>query len=331
MGQILSSCKQVLSSAAQQLINTLTFRPNGTIDRRLFNFLHPRVPATPTALLDGVESHDIIVDPSRDLWFRLFVPVRTATTKSLPVLVYFHGGGFAVGSPDTKLFDIFARKLARDLPAVVISVNYRLAPENKFPAQFEDGFHVLEYIDRNVNSADWVPHAADPMRCFLAGDSAGGNLAHHVAVQSCKTKLKEITISGVISIQPFFGGMDRTESEIRLRSNPVLTPEAADWCWRAFLPVGSDRDHPAVNVFGPRATEGYLSALDYPPTMLVIGGLDPLQDWQRRFRDGLARAGKAVRLVEYPDMMHGFYVMDPSLAEIEMLVREAREFIAQYT
>lgn len=74
-----------------------------------------------------------------------------------------------------------------------------------------------------------------------------------------------------------------------------------------------------------------MSALDYPPTMLVIGGLDPLQGWQRRFRDGLARAGKAVRLVENPGMMHGFYVMGPSLAGIEMLLREAREFITQYT
>ncbi|GAB2222791.1 hypothetical protein Droror1_Dr00016918 [Drosera rotundifolia] len=290
--------------------------------------LRAKVSASTT---DGVKSSDIPVDRTRDLWFRLFVPLSTNNESSLPIVIYFHGGGFAVGSPDTALFDAFTRSLVKELPAVVVSVNYRLTPDHRFPTQYEDGLEVIKFIDNRIGNGDgWLlPPEADIRRWFLAGDSAGGNIAHHVAVRCAGAGFRVVRIKGILSYQPFFGGQERTESELRLMSTPTLTVAMSDWLWEAFLPEGSDRDHPAVNVFGPRGREDELSGVEYPATLLVVGGMDPLQDWQRRFGAGLVRSSKEVRLVEYPNAMHGFYLMGPELPECGMFMNEARNFIRQ--
>ncbi|CAI0555962.1 unnamed protein product [Linum tenue] len=111
---------------------------------------------------------------------------------------------------DSRFYDIFCRSLASETPAVVVSVNYRLAPEHRCPSQYEDGFDAVKFLDAVIN-LDGV----DLGRCFLAGDSAGGNLAHHVAVRAAESEaaLKRVKVTGLISIQPFFGGEERTESD----------------------------------------------------------------------------------------------------------------------
>jgi acetyl esterase/lipase len=87
------------------------------------------------------------------------------------------------------------------------------------------------------------------------GDSAGGNLAHHVAVRACKAGLQKIWVIGLISIQPFFGGEERTEAEIRLEGSLMILMARTDWMWKVFLPEGSNWDHGAANVSGPNAED----------------------------------------------------------------------------
>ncbi|WOL04107.1 putative carboxylesterase 18 [Canna indica] len=94
----------------------------------------------------------------------------------------------------------------------------------------------------------------------------------------------------MVLIQPFFCGEERTEAEVRLPNAPIVSVERTDWMWRAFLPEGEDRNHEASNVFGPRAGELELAAL--PEALVVVGGLDPLQDWQRRYHEGLRARGE---------------------------------------
>lgn len=104
------------------------------IIRRLFNFLNPKTPAVATTVIGGtaVLSSDISIDPSRDLWLRLFVP--SPTDKQLPLIVFFHGGGFSFFSPHSKVMDDFCRTLAAKLPAVIASLNYRLRRSTSTPA-----------------------------------------------------------------------------------------------------------------------------------------------------------------------------------------------------
>uniref|UniRef100_A0A7C9CXL6 Carboxylesterase n=1 Tax=Opuntia streptacantha TaxID=393608 RepID=A0A7C9CXL6_OPUST len=317
------SLKSKLQWTALLLINGIACRRDGTVNRRLISIadVKSRPSATP---IGGVKSFDRKIDPSRKLWFRLFVPVDAESQPSLPVLIYFHGGGFVCFSPRTTPFDTLCRRLAASIPAVVVSINYRHAPEHRCPSQYEDGFDVLEYIDRNKNEIDGFPANADLTRCFLAGDSAGGNLAHHVAVRWAESEFKAVRIRGLVAIQPFFGGEERTDSELRWGKNTRLPLKRTDFYWKAFLPVGSDRDDPASNVFGPKSKD--LSGLNFPPTLVVVGGKDLLQDWQRRYCEGLKRSGKEVELVEYPNVQHGFY-SSPELPEFSMLVAHIREFL----
>ncbi|XP_057501980.1 probable carboxylesterase 18 [Actinidia eriantha] len=293
-------------------------RSNGTVNRRLMNFLDAKSPPSAKPM-NGVTSSDITIDVTRNLWFRLFTP---ADADMLPVIVYFHGGGFVFFSASTKPYDEFCRRLAENIPAVVVSVNYRLAPEHRFPAQFDDAFDTLKFLD-----SDFLPPKADLSRCFVTGDSAGGNIAHQVALRSAASEggFRRLRIAGVIAIQPFFGGEERTESELRLTHVPFVNTERSDWMWKAFLPEGSDRNHEGVN-FLSDPKSAHISGLNFPATLVFVGGFDPLQDWQRRYYDWLKESGKEAYLGEYPQATHAVYGF-PELPEASQLITEVRDFI----
>ncbi|KAK8717309.1 hypothetical protein V6N13_044581 [Hibiscus sabdariffa] len=298
-------------------------RSNFTVNRTLMNLFDPKSSASNNPI-NGVKSSDIVVDSSCDLWFRLYTPTATDAPESatLPVVIFFHGGGFAFMAPNSKPYDDFCRRLAGELTAIVISVNYRLSPEHRCPTQYEDGLKVMKFID-DVNQ--W-PEGLDVnlKQCFIAGDSAGGNLAHHVAVKANEHKFRNLRLIGIIAIQPFFGGEERTEAEIQMEVAPFISRERTEWMWKAFLPEGSDRDHPAANVFGPNGEE--ISSVEYPATIVFVGGLDPLKDWQKRYYEGLKRSGKEAYLVEYPNAIHTFYAY-PELPETSLFMKETRDFI----
>ncbi|XP_042971008.1 probable carboxylesterase 18 [Carya illinoinensis] len=305
-----------------------SLRPNMTVNRRLVNFFDLKVPQSPSPhpRSDGIASSDTIVDPSRNLWFRLFNPIHPTTSGNevvgMPVIVFYHGGGFILGHANSMAMDIMARRLARELHAIVLSVDYRLAPEHRFPCQYEDGFDALRFIDE-MDSRD-LPASADLGRCFLAGESAGGNLAHHVAVTAGEYDFKRVNLLGLIAIQPFFGGEERVESEMEFSQGPVLSLELTDWFWKAFLPEGSDRDHSAANVFGPNKVD--ISGLRFPPTLLFVGGCDPLRDWEIRYCEGLKKSGKQVYLVDYPNAVHGFASFNET-SEACLFLSEVKDFM----
>nr|DAD38977.1 TPA_asm: hypothetical protein HUJ06_013300 [Nelumbo nucifera] len=220
------------------------------------------------------------------------------------------------------LYDSVCRRFARKIPAVVVSVNYRLSPESRCPSQYEDGFDALKFLDGR--QFDGFPAKADLSKCFLVGDSAGANLAHQVACRAGVAEFREVRIIGLISIQPFFGGEERTESEIRLTRVPLVSLKATDLAWKMFLPEGSNRDHEAVNVSGPNSAD--ISGVNYPDTLVFVGGFDPLQDWQRRYCEWLKRSGKYASLIEYPNAIHAFYWF-PVLPESSRLIADIRDFI----
>lgn len=286
--------------------------------RRLLVLLDPK---SPPSSANGVTSSDVTVDPSRHIWFRLYVPSTASSPSSnLPIIFYFHGGGFVAFSPSSVPYDNLCRALARDLQAVVVSVNYRLAPEHRYPSQYEDGLDTLKFIDARNYAV--LPSSTDLSKCFLAGDSAGGNIAHHVAVRSSDHVFEKIKIIGLLAIQPFFGTEERTESERRLDGvAPLLNIKRTDWFWRLFLPVGSDRDHEAANVSGEEVT-----AVKFPATVVLVGGYDPLQDGQRRYSKGLKKSGKEVEVVELPNAIHWFYSF-PKLPVFRIAIAKLKEFI----
>ncbi|XP_054785718.1 probable carboxylesterase 18 [Prosopis cineraria] len=314
------SWKTRFSLSFLTLVIKIARRPDGTLNRRLMSFVDHKTSPNPKPI-KGVKSSDVTVDPTRNLWFRLFTPTSVTTSSSLPVVVFFHGGGFTYRSAASFMYDALCRQLARKCAAIVISVNYRLTPEHRYPAQYDDGFDVLQFLDQNGGV---LPDIADLSECFLAGDSAGGNLAHNVAVRVCRNRLQNVQVIGQISIQPFFGGEERTESETRLVNVPLISVERTDWIWKVLLPDGSNRDHEAVNVSGPNAVD--ISGMDYPDTIVFVGGFDPLQDWQRRYYEWLKKSGKEAELIEHPNSIHAFYVY-PELPGASQLISQVKDFI----
>ncbi|KAL5198541.1 hypothetical protein ABZP36_002053 [Zizania latifolia] len=302
----------------------LAQRRDGTVNRSLFSLVDRQTPVRPRPDAHGVRSADVTVDASRGLWARVFSPVSAGSP--LAVIVYIHGGGFALLTAASTLYDATCHRFCRELGAVVVSVNYRLAPEHRCPAAYDDGVDVLRHL-----SASGLPDFAAPVdlsRCFLVGDSAGGNIVHHVAQRwtSSPPPPNPIRLAGVVLLQPFFGGEERTEAELRLEGvGPIVNMRRADWSWRAFLPEGADRNHPAMHVTGDAGPEPDLPE-EFPPAMVVIGGYDSLQDWQRRYVGMLQRKGKAVQVVEYPEAIHAFYAF-PELADSGKLVMEMKAFM----
>ncbi|XP_052163006.1 probable carboxylesterase 18 [Oryza glaberrima] len=311
-----------------------TQRRDGSVNRFLFSLFDRRAPADPRPDAAGVSSTDITVDASRGLWARVFY---SPSPSPRPVVVYFHGGGFTLFSAASRAYDALCRTLCvAAAGAVVVSVDYRLAPEHRAPAAYDDGEAVLRYL-----GATGLPDHVGPVdvsTCFVVGDSAGGNIAHHVAQRWTATATTTTTtidnpvvhLAGVILIQPCFSGEERTESERALDGvAPVLNARRSDLSWKAFLPVGADRNHPAAHVVTGDDDDAELNEA-FPPAMVVVGGLDPLQDWDRRYAAMLRRKGKAARVVEFPEAIHAFYFFPEFLADDHRkLVGEIRAFVEE--
>ncbi|TVU37534.1 hypothetical protein EJB05_10853, partial [Eragrostis curvula] len=308
-------------------------RPDGTVNRCLYSVIDRVLSAraSPCPDASGVRSFDVTMDASRGIWARVFAPSASAAPdgRPLPVIVYYHGGGFVLFSPAVGPFNGVCRRLCAAVGAVVVSVNYRLAPEHRCPAAYDDGVDALRFLDAHggvpgLDAASGV--AVDLANCFLAGESTGGNIVHHVAnrwAAEWQASAAHLRVAGIFPVQPYFGGEERTASELRLEGlAPVVNLKRSDFSWKAFLPAGADRDHPAAHVTDENA--GIAEA--FPPAMVVIGGFDPLIDWQRRYVDVLRRKGKEVEVAEFPDAFHGFYGF-PELADAAKVLQDMKAFV----
>ncbi|CAA2965890.1 gibberellin receptor GID1B-like [Olea europaea var. sylvestris] len=305
-------------------------RPDGTFNRDLAEYLERKSPANAIPV-DGVYSFDV-VDRATSLLNRIYLPAPEdesqwgiidlekplSTSEIVPVIIYFHGGSFTHSSANSAIYDTFCRRLVAICNAAVVSVNYRRSPEHRYPCAYDDGWSALKW----VQSRSWLRSGKDSkVRIYLAGDSSGGNIAHHVAVRAAA---EGADVSGNILLHPMFGGEQRTESENKLDGKYFMTVQDRDWYWRAYLPEGEDRDHPACNIFGPRGIS--LDGVNFPKSLVVVVGLDLVQDWQLAYVEGLKESGKEVKLLYLNQATIGFYFL-PNNDHFRCLMGEIREFI----
>ncbi|KAA8539851.1 hypothetical protein F0562_026543 [Nyssa sinensis] len=222
--------------------------PDGSITRQLIS---PSTSATvdpshPSPVL----TRDVTLNQSNDTWLRIFLP-RHAPDSSppckLPLVVYYHGGGFIFCSAASTIFHDFCTIIATEIPSVVVSVEYRLAPEHRLPAAYDDCVEALHWI--KTSDDEWLTKFADFSNCYLMGTSAGGNIAYHTGLRAAATvdDLEPLKIKGLILHHPFFGGTERTGSEMRLANDKVLPVRLSDLMWDLGLPIGADRDHEYSN------------------------------------------------------------------------------------
>ncbi|VVA96530.1 unnamed protein product [Arabis nemorensis] len=297
-----------------KLAYNLLRRPDGTFNRHLAEFLDRKVSANANPV-DGVFSFDVLIDRRINLLSRVYRPAyadqeqppsvldleKPVDGEIVPVILFFHGGSFAHSSANSAIYDTLCRRVVGLCKCVVVSVNYRRAPENPYPCAYDDGWIALNW----VNSRSWLKSKKDSkVHIFLAGDSSGGNIAHNVALKAGESG---INVLGNILLNPMFGGNKRTESEKRLDGKYFVTVRDRDWYWKAFLPEGEDREHHACNPFSPRAKS--LEGLSFPKSLVVVAGLDLIQDWQLAYAEGLKKAGQEVKLMHLEKATVGFYLL----------------------
>ncbi len=216
------------------------------------------------------------------------VPVRIyrPSGDDLPVLVYAHGGGFVFCDLDSH--DGLSRAFANLIPAVVISVAYRLAPENQWPAAAEDVYTV----------ARWASALGD--RVLVGGDSAGGNLAAVTALMARDRGGPEL--AGQVLLYPVIAADFDTES-YRIFGEGYYNPKPAlQWYWDQYVPSAGYREHPYASPL-----QADLRGL--PPALLVAAGCDPLRDEGLAYADALQGAGVPATVLTFDGGIHGFLTM----------------------
>ena len=297
----------------------ITRNPDGTITR------HLQLPSTPAALdpnpLSPVLTKDVTLNPTRNTWTRIFLPsqaVNNSTKTKLPLIVYYHGGGFIFMSASSSLNHEFCSKMAVELEAVVVSVDYRLAPEHRLPAAYDDALEALDWI--KCTDEIWLREFADLSKCFLMGTSAGGNITYHAGLRasSAVDKLAPLKIRGLILHHPFFGGVKRTGSEVRLVNNPGLPLSCTDLMWELALPSGVDRDHKYSNPTADERWSGNCVQIKELGWRLLVAGCDgdPLIDRQVAFVEMLKKKGVEVVAQFKQGEYHGVELMDLSKAKL---------------
>lgn len=233
----------------------VVLNPDGSLTR---NEEFPCVPPTPELASESANSpsqkqlalsKDIPLNTTNQTFIRLFRPLNH--TNKLPIIIDFHGGGFILFSANFAPFHDLWNRAAAFLPALVITVEYRLAPEHRLPAAYDDAMEAITWVRdqaREINGCDpWMKELADYSNVHIMGTSAGGNIAYHAGLRALDADINPIQIKGMILNQPFFGGVQRTPSEERLSRNPFLPVTVSDLMWLLSLPPGSDRDHEYSN------------------------------------------------------------------------------------
>ena len=223
---------------------------------------------------------------------RIYTPVA-AGGAALPAIVYFHGGGFVVG--DLDCYNGLCRTLANESGCRVVSVDYRLAPEHKFPAAVEDGFAALKWVGANAPDL-----SLDPNRIAVAGDSAGGNLAAVMCLLAKENKIKP-PIAFQLLIYP--ATRVGRGTAVGAFGAGYFLDRAIERFHTYYVPTDADASDPRLSPLDAKDASGL------PPAYIVTAGLDPLREDAIAYAEKLKQAGVSVMQVDYPTMIHGFFSM----------------------
>ncbi|GAC1583983.1 MAG: alpha/beta hydrolase [Ktedonobacteraceae bacterium] len=240
------------------------------------------------------------------------IPVRIYTPKSagpLPILVFFHGGGWTIGTLNG--YDAVCRALSNQAECIVVSVDYRLAPEHKFPSAVEDAYAATAWVAQHAASIN-----GNPERIAVGGDSAGGNLAAVVSQMARDQKGPRIVYQLLIypATDHFLPG---TASLRENAEGYLLTKDMIVWFWNHYANSEEDAHNPLMAPLRARNFQ------ELPPALVITAEYDPLRDEGEMYAAKLQEAGVAVTVTRYNGMIHGFFTMAGIMEQSKIAIAEA--------
>ncbi|MDE2600923.1 MAG: alpha/beta hydrolase [Bradyrhizobium sp.] len=249
-----------------------------------------------------------IPSPSGAIPARICTPTKLRQAGGLaPCLVFFHGGGWMIGDLDTH--DVVCRKLAHEGELIVISVDYRRAPEHKFPAAVEDAIVATKWIARNAGQL-----GIDASRLAVGGDSAGGNLAAVVSLAARDGNGPDL--AGQVLIYPATDFALTHPSHSDPGTSILLTHTVVKWFRDHYLNDLADGQDWRASPARARSLAGL------PPTYVLTAGADPLHDEGNEYAARLKDAGVAVTTRTFPGQFHGFFTMGKLLPQANVAASE---------
>jgi acetyl esterase len=261
----------------------------------------------PTDLVPGIKSTDTTVDGAAGkLPARIYTPDGAGP---FPVIVYFHGGGWVIA--DKQVYDGGARGIARAANAIVVSVDYRQAPENKFPAAWDDALAAYKYVAAKAASMK-----GDPQKLALAGESAGGNLAVATAIAARDAGVQAPL--HVLSVYPVAQTSLNTESEIENAIAKPLNRAMVGWFVQQLTNSKNDLKDLRLDL-----VDAKLQGL--PPVTIINARVDPLRSDGSKLEAALKKAGVQVERKEYVGVTHEFFGM----AAVVQKAKEAQDYAGQ--
>ena len=279
-----------LSPRPVEKVDVSTARQSPTLADAVNVVLKGRARSTdPESRVLGVKSHDITVaGGDADLPARIYAPVGPGP---YPVVVYFHGGGWVMGNKDS--YDDGARGLAYYAKAVVVSVDYRLAPEHQFPAAWDDALAAYRWVLKHAPEIH-----GDPQRVALAGENSGGTLALATAIAARDAGLPKP--AHVLAIYPITQTSLTTPSYQENASVPPLSRATMEWMFSKVVRKPEDLRDPRLQLIDADLTQ-------LPPVTLITARIDPLRSDGEQMADALRKAGVPVEYRDFEGTTHGFF------------------------
>jgi acetyl esterase len=260
--------------------------------RQLFRETRPA--STPKAPEIGTVTNVVAETDAGAIPVRLYRPKGADAGAALPTLVYFHGGGWVIG--DLETHDVLCRQLTAEAAMMVAAVDYRLAPEHKFPAAADDAWAATRWIVANAGRL-----GVDTRRLAVGGDSAGGNLAAVVALMARDAGAPSIACQ--VLLYPVTNVGTETQSYLDFADGYLLTRDSMRWFFDHYLASSDQAADWRVSPLRAR------SLASVAPALVVTAGFDPLRDEGEAYAQALRAAGVRVDYICYGGMIHGFAPM----------------------
>ncbi|KAJ4844764.1 hypothetical protein Tsubulata_003466 [Turnera subulata] len=271
-----------------------------------------------------VHSKNVIYSQEGNLSVRLYLPRNTNPGQNLPLVIYFHGGGFMLETAFSPTYHNYLNILVEEANVIAVSVDYRRAPEHAIPVPYDDAWTALEWVASHVNGngpEEWLNSHADMSRVFFVGDSAGANMTHQMAIRYGQEKLLGVDLIGVVLVHPYFWGKEPIGNEPK----DLETRGYIDCLWHFVCPASNGCDDPLINP----STDPKLASLGGTRVLVFVAEKDWLRDRGWYYYENLRNSGweGLVEIVESKDEAHIFHLSKPNCDNAAAMMKNIVSFI----